>query len=84
VQQDLNRWYPLIKWFLVIPHYLVLIFLGLAAVMTVIVAWFAILFTGESPRGLFDYVVGVMRWGLRVEAYAIKMVTDQYQPFRLD
>jgi len=82
-KQGLNRWLPLVKWFLAIPHYVVLVFLGLAAVVCVIIAWFAILFTGRYPRGLFDFVVGVMRWGNRVAAYAFVLVTDQYPPFRL-
>jgi hypothetical protein len=83
VKQDLNRWLPLVKWLLAIPHYVVLFFLGIAAVFTVIFAWFVILFTGRYPRSLFDYVEGVMRWGLRVEAYALLLVTDTYPPFRL-
>ncbi|MGZ8698037.1 MAG: DUF4389 domain-containing protein [Gaiellaceae bacterium] len=82
-KQGLNRWLPLVKWFLAIPHYIVLIFLTLAAIVCVIIAWFAILFTGRYPRGLFDFVVGVMRWGNRVTAYAFVLVTDQYPPFRL-
>ncbi len=82
-KQGLNRWLPLVKWFLAIPHYIVLIFLGLAAIVCVIIAWFAILFTGRYPRELFDFVVGVMRWGNRVSAYAFVLVTDQYPPFRL-
>jgi hypothetical protein len=82
-KQGLNRWLPLVKWFLAIPHYVVLIFLGLAAIVCVIFAWFAILFTGRYPRGLFDFVEGVMRWTNRVTAYAFILVTDQYPPFRL-
>lgn len=84
VQKDLNRWMPLVKWFLTIPHYIVLIFLTIAAVFSVIIAWFAILFTGRYPRALFDYVVGVARWWLRVSAYAFMMVTDRYPPFSLN
>jgi hypothetical protein len=80
---QLNRWLPLVKWFLAIPHYVVLFFLTIGAVVVVIVAWFAILFTGRYPRGLFDYVVGVIRWHNRVTAYALILVTDQYPPFRL-
>jgi hypothetical protein len=80
---DLNRWLPLVKWFLAIPHYVVLFFLTVAAVVVVLVAWFAILFTGTYPRGLFDFVEGVMRWGQRVAAYAFLLVTDRYPPFRL-
>ena len=82
-KRDLNRWLPLVKWLLAIPHYVALIFLSLAAIVCVIIAWFAILFTGRYPRGLFDFIVGVMRWGNRVAAYAFVLVTDQYPPFRL-
>jgi hypothetical protein len=82
-ERDLNRWLPLVKWFLAIPHYVVLFFLSVGAFFAVVFAWFAILFTGRYPRGLFDYVVGVGRWGLRVEAYAFLLVTDQYPPFSL-
>ena len=80
---QMNRWLPLVKWVLAIPHYVVLFFLAIAAVVVVIVAWFAILFTGRYPRGLFDFVVGVLRWGNRVTGYAFVLVTDQYPPFRL-
>src|SRR5512133_2012023 len=83
VPRDLNRWLPLVKWFLAIPHFIVLVFLGLAAFVCVVIAWFAILFTGRYPRGLFDFVEGVMRWANRVTAYAFVLVTDQYPPFRL-
>lgn len=83
VKSDLNRWLPLVKWFLAIPHFIVLFFLGIAAVFAVIIAWFTILFTGRYPRGIFDFVEGVMRWGLRVQAYSMLLVTDQYPPFRL-
>lgn len=83
VERDLNRWLPLIKWFLAIPHYFVMVFLFIGAVFSVVIAWFAILFTGRYPRGLFDFVVGVGRWGLRVEAYAFLLVTDDYPPFSL-
>jgi hypothetical protein len=81
--RDINRYLPLVKWFLAIPHYIVLFFLGIATFVVVVIAWFAILFTGRYPRGLFDFVVGVMRWANRVEAYAITLVTDVYPPFRL-
>jgi hypothetical protein len=80
---NVNRWLPLVKWLLAIPHYIVLLFLYLAAIVVVIVAWFAILFTGRYPRGMFDFVEGVMRWGNRVTAYSLLLVTDQYPPFRL-
>ncbi len=83
VPRDLNRWLPLVKWFLAIPHYLVLIVLGIAALVAVIVAWFAILATGTYPRGLFHFVEGVLRWQNRVTGYAITLVTDRYPPFRL-
>jgi hypothetical protein len=83
-ERDLNRWLPLVKWFLAIPHYIVLIFLSIAAIVCVIIAWFAILFTGRYPQGLFDFVVGVGRWANRVTAYAFILVTDQYPPFRLN
>jgi uncharacterized membrane protein len=82
-QRDLNRWLPLVKWFLAIPHYIVLIFLDIAGLVVVIIAWFAILFTGRYPRGMFDFVVGVMRWNLRVAAYAFLLSTDRYPPFSL-
>jgi hypothetical protein len=80
---DLNRWAPLVKWFLAIPHYVLLILLGIAAIVYVICAWFAILFTGRYPRTLFDFVVGVQRWGVRVIAYAFVLATDRYPPFSL-
>lgn len=82
-ERDLLRGLPLVKWFLAIPHYIVLFFLSIAAFFAVIIAWFAILVTGRYPRGLFDFVVGVGRWGLRVNAYAFFLVTDKYPPFSL-
>ncbi len=81
--RDLNRWLPLVKWILAIPHYIVLIVLGVAAFVCIVIAWFAILFTGRYPRGLFDFVLGVNRWGLRVSAYMWLLVTDRYPPFSL-
>ena len=81
--RQLNRWLPLVKWFLGIPHYVVLFFLGIGALVAVIVAWFAILFTGTYPRSLFGFVVGVLRWSNRVTGYAFTLVTDEYPPFRL-
>lgn len=83
VREQLNRWLPLVKWFLAIPHYVVLFFLEIAAVIVVIVSWFAILFTGHYPRSLFDFVEGVFRWHNRVVVYAWLLATDQYPPFRL-
>jgi hypothetical protein len=81
--RDLNRWLPLVKWLLAIPHYVVLLFLWLAALFVAIAAWFAILFTGRFPRGLFDFLEGVGRWTNRVEAYVLLLATDRYPPFRL-
>jgi hypothetical protein len=83
-KQQLNRWLPLVKWLLAIPHYILLVFLWIAAVVSVLIAWFAILFTGRYPRGLFDFVLGVFRWTNRVVGYAFILVTDQYPPFRLN
>jgi hypothetical protein len=83
VKEELNRWLPLVKWLLAIPHYIVLLFLFIAAFVCVIIAWFAILFTGRYPRGLFDFLVGIGRWANRVNAYAFVLVTDRYPPFSL-
>jgi len=83
VEQDLNRWLPLVKWLLAIPHYIVLAFLAIGGIVVWVIAWFAILFTGRYPRPLFDYMVGVGRWALRVQAYAFLLVTDRYPPFSL-
>jgi hypothetical protein len=82
-KRDINRWLPLVKWFLAIPHYIVLFFLYLAVLVVVIVAWFAILFTGRYPRGMFEFVEGVIRWHNRVVGYAFILVTDRYPPFSL-
>jgi hypothetical protein len=82
-QKDLNRWLPLVKWIMAIPHYIVLAFLAIAVFVVTIIAWFAILFTGNYPRSLFDFVVGVYRWSLRVSGYAFILVTDKYPPFSL-
>ena len=81
--RDLNRWLPLVKWILVIPHFIVLLFLWIGVVVVTIIAWLAILFTGRFPKGLFDFVEGVIRWGARVVAYAFTLVTDRYPPFAL-
>ncbi len=83
VEKDLVNWMPLVKWLLAIPHVIVLCFLWIGAIVAVIIAWFAILFTGTHPQGIHEYIVGVMRWSLRVEAYAILLTTDEYPPFSL-
>lgn len=83
VKQDLNRWLPLVKWLLALPHYIVLCVLFLAAAVTTIIAWFAILFTGRYPKALFDFAVGVGQWSWRVDAYAFLLTTDKYPPFSL-
>lgn len=83
VERELNRFLPLIKWLLALPHMIVLVFLWVIAFLAVLAAWFAILFTGRYPKGLFDFVVGVARWSFRVYAYAFLLVTDEYPPFRL-
>ena len=82
-RNELNRWLPLVKWLLAIPHYIVLFFLYIAALLAAIGAWFAILFTGRYPRAIFDYIEGVIRWHNRVVGYAFVLVTDDYPPFRL-
>jgi hypothetical protein len=82
-EQDLTRWMPLVKWLLAIPHYVVLFFLTIGALFAVIMAWFAVLFTGRYPRPLFDFIEGVLRWQNRVGAYAFLLITDRYPPFSL-
>ncbi len=82
-EHDLNRWLPIVKWLLAIPHYIVLFFLSIGAFVAVVVAWFAILITGRYPRGVFDFVEGVIRWNTRVVGYALILVTDAYPPFHL-
>ena len=82
-QEELNRFLPIIKWLLAIPHYILLIILGVLALIATIIAWLSILVTGTYPRGLFDFVVGVGRWSYRVTAYAFLLTTDRYPPFRL-
>jgi len=84
VKNELNRWLPLVKWLLAIPHFIALLFLYIATIICVAIAWFAILFTGRYPRDLFNFVVGVARWSLRVDAYVSLLVTDRYPPFSLD
>jgi len=83
VEADLGRGMPIVKWFLAIPHYFLLFFLGIGAFFAIVIAWFAILFTGRYPRGLFTFVEGVLRWYIRVIGYAFALVTDRYPPFRL-
>jgi hypothetical protein len=83
VETDLNRWLPLVKWLLAVPHWAVLAVLAVVAIFVLVLAWFAILFTGRYPRGLFDFTVGVLRWDSRVWAYSILLSTDRYPPFRL-
>jgi hypothetical protein len=82
-KNELNRFLPLVKWLLAIPHYIVLFFLYIAAFIVLIIGWFAVLITGRYPRGLFDFQVGVLRWSWRVQAYAIVLATDKYPPFSL-
>jgi hypothetical protein len=84
VPKELSRGLPLVKWFLAIPHYIVLACLVIAAIVCIVIAWFAILFTGRYPKGLFDFVVSVYRWGLRIFAYAFLLTTDKYPPFSLE
>ncbi len=82
-KQDLSRGMPLVKWLLAFPHYLILSVLALGVAIATIIAWFAILFTGRYPRGLFEFTVGVLRWSTRVSCYAVLLTTDKYPPFRL-
>ncbi len=82
-ESDLNRWLPLVKWLLALPHYVALFFLGIAAFLSVIVAWLAIIITGRYPRGVFHFVEGVLRWHDRVVGYAFILITDRYPPFSL-
>lgn len=83
VKDDLVNWMPLVKWLLAIPHIFVLAFLTIGMVIAAIIAWFAIIFTGTHPKGIHEYIVGVFRWWLRVDAYALLLTTDEYPPFSL-
>ena len=83
-EADLNRWLPLIKWLLAIPHYVVLIILSILTVIAVVLGWIMVVITAQYPRALFDFIVGVMRYEARVSGYAFLLVTDRYPPFRLD
>lgn len=82
-EASLSRWMPLVKWFLAIPHYIVLALLFVAVGVVLFLAWFIILVTGRFPRGMFNFVVGTMRWTWRVNAYALLLSTDRYPPFSL-
>ncbi|MCH7970978.1 MAG: DUF4389 domain-containing protein [Chloroflexi bacterium] len=81
---QLNRWLPLVKWILAIPHYVALFVLTIISIIVIVIGWFVILFTGNFPRGFHDFIVGVTRWTLRVTAYAFLLTTDEYPPFSLD
>ena len=80
---SLNRFLPLIKWLLALPHWIIISILGVIALVVTVIGWLLIIITGSYPRGMFDFVVGVMRWALRVEVYAVGLMTDRYPPFRL-
>jgi hypothetical protein len=84
VEKELDQWMPLVKWFLAIPHLIVLAFLFAGVIIWTCMAWVIILFTGNYPKGMFNFVVGVLRWSLRVSAYAFLLTTDEYPPFHLD
>ncbi len=79
--QRMSRWLLWIKWLLVIPHLIVLYIYGILVGLTTFIAWFAILFSGQYPRGLFNFAVGYFRWSLRVQAYFPLFLTDRYPPF---
>ena len=83
VKKNLNRWMPLVKWFLAIPHLIALLFIFIAVIFCSVFAWFVILFTGRYPKRIFDFVEGFLRWSLRVNAYVFLLTTDEYPPFRL-
>jgi hypothetical protein len=81
--ETLSRWQIFFKWLFVLPHFIILAFLGIAVFVVVVIAFFAILFTGRYPRGMFDFVTGVLRWSVRANAYGQWLVTDRYPPFSL-
>jgi hypothetical protein len=83
VEKDLNRWLPLIKWLFILPHIFVLCFIMIGVLLCTILAWFIVLVSGKYPKSMFDFVVGSLRWTLRVQAYALLLITDQYPPFSL-
>jgi hypothetical protein len=82
-QEEYSRWLPLVKWLLLIPHWFVLTFVGIAAFFAIVYSWFAVLITGKYPRGVHSFVTGTYRWGTRASAYGILM-TDRYPPFSFD
>lgn len=81
-QEEMGRFLPLIKWFLAIPHIIALMFIFIIAALLWFIAFFAILFTGKFPRGMFDFIVGAIRWNYRLNAYAY-LLRDEYPPFSL-
>jgi uncharacterized protein DUF4389 len=81
--ENLSRWQIFLKWLFALPHLIVLTFLAIAAYVVIVIAFFAILFTGRYPRGMFDFVTGVLRWSIRVNAYGYWLLTDRYPPFSL-
>ena len=81
VKEDLNRWLPLVKWLLALPHYIILSLLYIVVAVCWIIAWFSILFTGKYPKSIFEFIAGVLRWEVRVVGYAVMLITDQYPPF---
>ena len=83
VKNDLKRWMPLVKWFLVIPHIIALIFIFIGVLICTVFSLIVILFTGRYPKGIFDFAEGFFRWTLRVSAFALLLTTDEYPPFRL-
>ncbi|MBT4554177.1 MAG: DUF4389 domain-containing protein [Candidatus Marinimicrobia bacterium] len=83
VKTELNRWMPLVKWLLVFPHLIVLFFLMIGVFTSTILAWVMILISGKYPKKMFNFVVGTLRWILKVQAYALLLITDKYPPFSL-
>ena len=81
-ENDLNRWLPLIKWLLAIPHWIIIWILSYVWVIVVVISWIAIIITGKHPRPLFDFLVGYGRWVYRTLAYTFLLTTDRYPPFR--
>ena len=83
VKNELKRWMPLVKWFLVLPHIIALIFIFIGVLICTVFSLIAILITGRYPKGIFYFVEGFFRWTLRVSAFALLLTTDEYPPFRL-